>query len=418
MQCEDGDVAVRTLEALPISAGMTLEDNSLSELLRTISDALNGDRPALVPVPRGPAGKAVRAMAQPDVPLEEGADGEPVVLVVPTSGSTGTPKGVLLTRSALEHSAIATHHRLRRPGQWLLALPLTHIAGLQVLIRSLYSGLQPVSMDLTKGFDPLRFAVAEGEMGGSHRRYTSLVPTQLRRLLDGPIEGREALAGFDAVLVGGAVLDPALRSRAVAAGVRVVTTYGMSETCGGCVYDGTPLEDVEACVPDEGGPIRLGGPVVFSGYRLRPDLTAAALQVEDGVRWHVTADTGWFDASGCLQIRGRLDDVVVTGGEKVAPGAVESALAFSPDVREVVVVGVPDADWGERLVAVVVPSGSSAPDLATLRTFAARNLPPYALPRQLVVVARIPTLRSGKPDRRSLRQRARDQADMNPGMDL
>jgi len=413
------NVLARNLEPLPISAGMTLDQKSLDEVLRAISDALNGDRPALVPVPRGPAGKAVRAMAQPDVPLEEGADGEPVVLVVPTSGSTGTPKGVLLTRSALEHSAIATHHRLRRPGQWLLALPLTHIAGLQVLIRSLYSGLQPVSMDLTKGFDPLRFAVAEGEMGGSHRRYTALVPTQLRRLLDGPIEGREALAGFDAVLVGGAVLDPALRSRAVAAGVRVVTTYGGSETCGGCVYDGTPLEDVEACVPDEGGPIRLGGPVVFSGYRLRPDLTAAALQVEDGVRWHVTADTGWFDASGCLQIRGRLDDVVVTGGENVAPGAVEAVLAFAADIREVVVVGVPDPEWGERLVAVVVPAIATAPpDLAALRAFGARELPPYALPRQLVLVQRIPTLRSGKPDRRSLQQRARDQADVSPGMDL
>lgn len=399
-------MVARNLEPLPISAGMTLGVNSLSELLRTISDALNGDRPALVPVPRGPAGKAVRAMAQPGVPLEEGAGGEPVVLVVPTSGSTGPPKGVLLTRSALEYSATATHHRLGGPGQWLLALPLTHIAGLQVLIRSLHSGLQPVPMDLTKGFDPLRFAVAEGKMGGSHRRYTALVPTQLRRLLDGPPEGREALAGFDAVLVGGALLDPALRSRAVAAGVRVVTTYGMSETCGGCVYDGVPLEGVEIDLPEAGGRVRLGGPVVFSGYRLRPDLTAAVLQVENGKRWHVTADSGWFDTSGRLQIRGRLDDMVVTGGENVATGAVESALALSPDVREVVVVGVPDAEWGERLVAVVVPSGSLAPDLATLRTFAARNLPPYALPRQLVLVRTIPMLRSGKPDRIALRRRA------------
>lgn len=409
-------MVARNLEPLPISAGMTLDQKSLDEVLRAISAALSGRRPALVPVPRGPAGTAVLAMAQPDVPLEEGADGDPVALVVPTSGSTGTPQGALLTASALEHSAVSTHQRLGGPGQWLLALPLTHIAGLQVLIRSLYAGLQPVSMDLTRGFDPLRFARAEAEMG-THRRYTALVPTQLRRLLDGPPEGRDALAGFDAVLVGGSALDPALRASAVDAEVRVVTTYGMSETCGGCVYDGVPLATVEARTPDEGGRIRLGGSVVFSGYRLRPDLTAAALQVEDGVRWHVTADSGWFDASGRLQILGRLDDMVVTGGENVAPAAVEAVLAFSPDVREVVVVGVPDADWGERLVAVVVPPGSSAPDLATLRTFAAQNLPPYALPRQLVLVQRIATLRSGKPDRRSLRQRARDKADVNPGMD-
>lgn len=395
----------RSLEAFPVSARLTADPGSLDETLRTLSATLYGEGPALVPVPPGPAGSAVRAMARVDEPLEQGADDEPVALVVPTSGSTGAPKGTLLTASAIEHSAESTHSKLRGRGQWLLALPLTHIAGLQVLIRSLYAGITPAVMPPGRGFDPLTFAIAASQMG-SGRRYTSLVPTQLRRLLDGPLIGREALACFDAVLVGGAALDPTLRARAVEADVPVVTTYGMSETCGGCVYDGVPLPGVEVEVPDEGGRVRIGGPVVFSGYRLRPDLTAAALEVSNGTRWHLTADSGWLEASGRLQILGRLDDVVVTGGEKVAPGAVEAALAFSPGVREVVVVGVPDAEWGQRLVAVIVPTGPTPPDLDDLRTSAARYLPPYALPRQVVLVKSIPTLRSGKPDHRVLRQRA------------
>lgn len=399
----------RRLDALPVSTQSTADPTLLDDMLHALRAALSGEGPALVPVPAGRGGAAVRAMAQLGVPLEEGADGEPVALVVPTSGSTGEPKGALLTASAIEHSATSTHRRLGGRGQWLLALPLTHIAGLQVLIRSLYAGITAAVTPTARSFDPLMFAIAASQMANG-RRYTSLVPTQLRRLLDGPLIGREALACFDAVLVGGAALDPALRARAVDADVPVVTTYGMSETCGGCVYDGAPLEGVDVDVPEEGGPVRLGGPVVFSGYRLRPDLTAAALEVRNGNRWHVTADSGWLDMSGRLQIRGRLDDVVLTGGEKVAPGAVEAALGFSPDVREVVVVGVPDAEWGERLVAAVVPSSSGPPDLETLRVFAARDLPPYALPRQLLVVRRIPTLKSGKPDLAALRRRVSNAA--------
>lgn len=399
----------RRLDALRVAAARPTDPVALDETLTALRGALYGWGPALVPVPSRPGAASVLAMARLDQPLEAGADGEPVALVVPTSGSTGDPKGALLTATAIGHSAEATHHKLGGRGQWLLALPLTHIAGLQVLIRSLYAGVQPVAMDLTGGFDPDRFAAAEAELG-SGRRYTSLVPTQLRRLLDGPAGGLDALAGFDAVLVGGAALDPRLRARAVDAGVRVVTTYGMTETCGGCVYDGVPIGEVEVDVPEAGGQVRLGGPVVFSGYRLRPDLTATALELDRGLRWHVTADVGWLDKSGCLQIGGRLDDVVVTGGEKVTPGAVEAVLGFGVNVQEVVVVGVPDPEWGQRLVAVVVPADSAAPDLTALRTVAARFLPPYALPRQLVLVPKIPQLASGKPDRAALRRRAEAEA--------
>lgn len=367
-----------------------------------LSAALDGTGPALVPVPDGPGGAAVLAMARPDVPLEQVAPPDRVALVVPTSGSTGEPKGALLAASALLASARATHERLAGPGQWLLALPLTHIAGLQVLVRSVLSSIEPATLDGSDGFDVDAFVQATSRMGTAPR-YTALVPTQLRRLLSGQRSALDALASYDAVLVGGAALDGGLRTRAIEAGVRIVTTYGMTETCGGCVYDGTPLPGVHVRAA-AGEPVRLGGPVVFSGYRLRPDLTAAALAHEDGVRWHRTSDLGRLDPGGRLHVLGRADDVIITGGENVEPGAVELALASHPGVREVVVIGVPDAEWGQRVVAVVVPSGA-APDLPGLRTHAGSTLPPYALPRRLVLVEQIPLLASGKPDRPALLRR-------------
>ena len=165
---------------------------------------------------------------------------DPAPLAVETSGSTGAPKRVLLSRAALRASADATHARLGGPGQWLLNLPPSYVAGLQVLFRSVRAGTEPVVQD-----GP--FGEAAAAMTGA-RRYVSLVPTQLVRLLD-----EDALRGFDTVLVGGARLEPALRTRAERAGVRVVATYGMSETCGGCVYDGRPLDGVAVRSVPTGG---------------------------------------------------------------------------------------------------------------------------------------------------------------------
>ena len=170
----------------------------------------------------------------------------------------------------LRHSARATHDRLGGPGQWLLALPVTHVAGLTVLVRSLVARTRPEVLDLYGGFSVDAFVAATARMAPDVRHYTSLVPTQLRRLLDAGAD----LSSYDGILVGGAALPAALAERAASAGVRVVTTYGMSETCGGCVYDGLPLDGVEVVVRDDGR-VELGGPVVFAGYRLRPDLTAA-----------------------------------------------------------------------------------------------------------------------------------------------
>ncbi len=169
-------------------------------------------------------------------------------LVVETSGSTGEPKRVLLSRAAMRASADATHERLGGPGQWWLTLPPSYVAGLQVLFRSVRAGTTPVD----------DAASLSGE-----RRYVSLVPTQLSRMLD---TDAAILKGFDTVLIGGARLEPQLRERADNAGVRVVTTYGMSETCGGCVYDGRPLNGVKVSTSDDGR-IRIGGRVLFDGYQ-------------------------------------------------------------------------------------------------------------------------------------------------------
>lgn len=349
-----------------------------------LTAALDGTGPAVLPLPTDPAEAArVRAALRPDEPEPD----EEVALVVPTSGSTGAPKGVLLTAACLTASARAAEQRLGGPAAWLLPLPVTHIGGLQVLLRALLAGAPPVvTTDLAAGTAQLP----------AGRRHTSLVPTQLRRALADP-PAREALATFDAVLLGGAAAPPALLAEAAAAGVRVVTTYGMSETSGGCVYDGVPLPGVSVDVADR---IRLRGPVVARGYRLRPDLTAESF---DGDTF-TTGDVGRW-AGERLEVLGRADDVVVTGGEKVAPLAVEAALAEHPAVAEAVVVGVPDEEWGARVVAHVVLRPGATLTLAQARDHVGARLGRVWAPRELVLTAALPYLASGKPDRAVLRSR-------------
>ncbi len=354
--------------------------------------ALDGDRPLSV-LPAGPpaAVDAARALVRPDEPLEDGTD-----LVVVTSGSTGTGRGVLLSADAIRASATATLDRLGGPGSWLLALPVSAIAGLQVLCRSEVSGRAAV--ELGKGED---LAAAVARMPAGDRRYTSLVPTQLIRFLDAE---PDALRSFDAVLVGGAATDPGLLERARAQDVRVVTTYGMTETAGGCVYDGVPLDGVRVRVPDgntagsDGNGVELAGPVLAAGYRLDPAATAAAF--EDG--WFRTRDAGNLAADGRLSVLGRLDDVLISGGVNVAPSAVEAVLRQHPGIADAVVVGRPDPEWGQRVLAAVVPSGDRAPELAEVRRWVGDRLGAAAAPRQLHVLSAVPTLHTGKPDRRAV----------------
>jgi o-succinylbenzoate---CoA ligase len=238
------------------------------------------------------------------------------------------------------------------------------------------------------GTDPVvqagSFEDAAAAMTGP-RRYVSLVPTQLIRLLDG-----DALRGFDTVLVGGARLDPALRARALGAGVRVVATYGTSETCGGCVYDGRPLDGVAVKIGADAR-VRIGGPVVFTGYDGQPGLTAQAKEGD----WFVTQDHGRIDHDGLLEVTGRVDDVVVSGGVNVPTPAVAARLRAHPDVRDAEVVGLPDEEWGQLVVAVLV---GDLP-LDDVRAWVAAEHPRAWAPRRVVHVDALPLLANGKVDR-------------------
>ena len=366
---------------------------ALTTVWPALRRALDGDAPlAVLPAGTGPA-DAARAVLRPDEPLEPGTD-----LVVVTSGSTGSGKGVLLSAAALRASATATLDRLGGPGSWLLALPTSAIGGLQVLVRSALAGREPAV--LARGE---RLADAVGRLPAGDRRYTSLVPTQLRRYL---AEEPDVLASFAAVLVGGAATDAGLLAAARAAGVQVRTTYGMSETAGGCVYDGLPLDGVSVRVGEGTGGrvgegILLSGPVLASGYRLDPAGTADAF----GDGWFRTRDAGSLAADGTLTVHGRLDDVLISGGVNVSPQAVEAALRAHPSVADAVVAGLPDPEWGQRVVAGVVPAPGAVPDLAELRPWVADRLGPAAAPRALTLISAVPTLHTGKPDRRSVTEK-------------
>jgi O-succinylbenzoic acid--CoA ligase len=343
------------------------------DLLEPLRKALDGTGPPVLPVPFGQVAS---------IELE-GWERE-AALVIATSGSTGSAKSVLLSANALRASATATHDRLGGPGRWLLALPATHIAGVQVLIRSLVAGTTPAVLDLAPGFRAESFNAAAADLLASPgRHYTALVPTQLARLL---AEDVSALREFDAVLLGGAATPPSLLARALDAGVRVMTTYGMSETAGGCVYDGVPLDGVQVRLVDER--IELAGPTLALGYR--------------GARfdgWFRTGDLGRL-ANGRLEVLGRADDMIITGGVKVPPVLVERALAALPGVREVCVVGLPDAEWGQVVAAAVVPSDpSNPPSREDLRDAVRASVGRTAAPKRWAFLADLPSRGPGKVDR-------------------
>ncbi len=319
--------------------------------------------------------------------------GAQVAVAVATSGSTGTPRLVLHAADRLLASARAALDRLSAwEAPWLCCLPTSHLGGLGVVIRCLLSDAPLTVLDWPRTEEIA--AVLDARRG-----WTSLVPTQLRRL----VELGAPLAG-QGLLLGGAALDPALRTAAEAAGARVVATYGLTETAGGCVYDGAPLDGVEVAV-DGDGRIRLRGPVTALGLR-GPEGDEPATD-PDG--WIGTADLGRLRGDGRLEVLGRADEVISTGGEKVAPGPVERALRELDGIADAVVVGVPDPEWGEAVTALVVPSGPP-PRLADVRAALAERLPAAARPRVLVLVDELPHLPSGKHDRRRAAQLARRSA--------
>lgn len=346
--------------------------------------------------------ETVRALAQW---LEAPTDPGP--WVVETSGSTGKPKRVMLSREAVAASVELSARRLGGAGRWLLALPASYVAGVNVITRALAAGAPPVLLEDHRDFATAARVVGEGG-------FVSLVPTQLHRLLSSP-EDAAALAGFDTVLIGGGPVDPALRERAAAAGVRVVATYGSAETCGGCVYDGLPFDGVGLAIGSDGR-VRISGPTLFSGYEGAPELTDEVLVSPStgsgGTRWFLTSDAGRLDEDGRLQLLGRLDDMVVTGGVNVPAALVARRLREHPAIAAAEVLGVPDEEWGNRLVAFVThaePAGAPLA-LAELRDWVGEAHPRTWAPRQLVLLDELPLLGNGKPDRLALRGLVGDRA--------
>ena len=470
---------------------------------------LRPSREIIVPIAPHEDTREVAANLARRIPARASGRSVGVDMVLRTSGSTtGTGKLVGVSMDALVASARATHKRLGGPGIWVLALPAYHAAGVQVLVRAAVAGTHVFNAYKEGGFDPQHLAqvidsacvaaadcdagssfdddavsscaggaggeaegtLAADDSGRACPVYTSLVPTQLRRGLDDE-QLRGALARLDAVLIGGAAADAQLLEQAKAAGIRVVTTYGMSETCGGCVYDGQPLPGVSMDVDQATGAIWLSGPMLATGYLgdeertrrcfvSRPQTgvgasgvggTASAAEsaeagagteagatrpgsetgpgagsdagaearagTDSGVgageparRWFITSDRGQI-VDGRLQVLGRLDDVIISGGIKVEPGPIEALLALNPLVSECAVVGLPDLQWGQVVTAVVVPAsmpGLGRVDegaiLAQIRVYLEQKLSGAQCPKQVLLADALPYKGIGKVDRRALAQ--------------
>lgn len=378
----------RLLEPLPI------DPHHPELILGDLEQAIAGER-TLLPLPGGasPHDRAratlLRNSQRAGSPIDEG-----IALVVGTSGSTGTPKGALLSPRNLVSSADATHRVLGGEGNWLLAMPAHHIAGVQVLIRSIIAGVEPLCLNLSAGFSIHAFARAAEELASStpgERRYTALTPMQLLKAMDS-LDGIEALRSFHRILIGGAALRAETRRAAEELGIHLITTYGSSETSGGCVYDGRPLPGAQVRLDE--GRIVLGGPMVAQGYRNVPEAEAFA---QPG--WFRTSDGGSFDHDGRLCVEGRLDAIIDTGGLKLHPEVVENVLLEHPGIETACVVGVPDPRRGEQVVAAY--TGGASPDEVYEHC---AELPRWQMPRQVKKVASLPLTGPGKVDRQAVRQ--------------
>lgn len=483
-------------------SSLSAEDVARAQARSLAKQYLRPSREIIVPIAPHEDTREVAANLARRIPARASGRSVGVDMVLRTSGSTtGTGKLVGVSMDALVASARATHKRLGGPGIWVLALPAYHAAGVQVLVRAAVAGTHVFNAYKEGGFDPQHVAqvidaacvaaadcdaassfdddavsscaggvggeaegaLAADDSGRACPVYTSLVPTQLRRALDDE-QLRGALARLDAVLIGGAAADAQLLEQAKAAGIRVVTTYGMSETCGGCVYDGQPLPGVSMDVDQATGAIWLSGPMLATGYLgdeertrrcfvSRPqahcgggtigagETASAAESAEAGAagagteagatspgsearagtgsgvgageparRWFITSDRGHI-VDGRLQVLGRLDDVIISGGIKVEPGPIEALLALNPLVSECAVVGLPDLQWGQVVTAVVVPAsmpGLGRVDegaiLAQIRVYLEQKLSGAQCPKQVLLADALPYKGIGKVDRRALAQ--------------
>jgi len=311
-----------------------------------------------------------------------------VALIVETSGSTGEAKRIEISRDALLASANASQIRLGGPGQWLLALPTNYIAGANVLIRALVADTQPILMNTSVPFTAEAFGRAASLMTGE-RRYTSLVPTQLYRLIDAIALGDDYLLNqmrrFNAILVGGQAPHVEVLEKANQLGINVVVTYGLTETCGGCVYDGEPLDGVE--VEIFGGIIRIAG------------ATLANVETTDG--WFATNDLGDLTDDGKWVVIGRADRVIKSGGIKISLDRVEQLARLVPGVNELAAAAISDADWGQRVGVVYTGSPEVADDIATAL---ANDLGPAGRPIRILRTDKLPKLANAKIDLTAVQQ--------------
>ncbi len=308
---------------------------------------------------------------------------EQVALVIATSGSTGGPKEVGITAKALLASAKASNKFLdAKFGQvWSLLLPLNHVAGVNVLVRSLELGTTPIDLRETNEFLKADF--------------TAIVPTQLFRALNGDDRLLDHLKNCQAVLVGGAALPPALGDQAKSRGINIITTYGMTETCGGCIYDGIPLDGVEVDTSDE--IIKIKGPTL--AYAYLNDTDAWQTSFVDG--WFVTSDRAEL-VDGKLNVFGRADDVIISGGEKISLSAVEAALQSQFPSNSFAAFAVPDLEWGNALHIAIV--GDPAKSTEEIASFLERSLGVVAKPKGFLILSELPMMGIGKVDQKALAQ--------------
>ena len=369
------------LEVLPV------DPHNPTSILSDLENAIAGQRTFLpVPVDDPARVDLLRASQKAGEPIDSS-----IALVVGTSGSTGTPKGAQLTPLNLVSSADATHQTLGGAGQWLLAMPAHHIAGIQVLVRSLVAGVDPLFIDVSHGFSVEDFSVAAQELAATGDRvYTSLAPNQLAKAME-TLRGIDALRSFDAVLVGGAATHPNLLRSAKELRINVVTTYGASETSGGCVYNGKPLPGAQVRIRN--GRIHLSGPMIAHGYRNSPDHEAFA---EPG--WFVTSDGGFFD-DGKLVVSGRLDAVIDSGGFKIHPELLERELMSIDGIDEATVVGIPDQRFGQAIVAAFTGTASLGAIVAGIQ-----DLPRWQHPKDYKRLDALPRTAAGKIDRPAVAQ--------------
>jgi len=404
----------RVLIAVTVPPGM----GGVLKLASVIGPALDGTGPAIAPMADSPefiVRQTLEALRpnDPEFPLES----NDIAIVSATSGSTGTPKGVLLSKQALEASATAFGNRFGTNNRWVVSMPAHRIAGIMVLVRSWFHN-SPFEIDPSVGgartFESAAFAAttmrAVRESAADGRALmVSLVPTQIARLLESGSVGIEALQSYDLVLSGAAATPQPMLNRMRELGIKVSVSYGMTETCGGCVFDGRPLDGVKVSLGTkddvEPGRVTISGPVTASGYRLRPDLDAVSF-ISGQVQTH---DVGKLDSSGLLHILGRLDDVVTVGGVNVALSAVESLIRHHPAIEDVAVIDLQDELWGSIPIAYVVTRyhiTDTSNLISEIQSTIRDQISRAAVPRTVQFVASLPMLDSGKIDRISLRMQA------------